>query len=101
MRDYILLNELSILEINTVYDYDNNEYIEEYKEVVLKTFHELVKYCIKKYELESDLLVYNKSKIIEEVYYELISEYEEEIDNINITIEMVTHIKNLISYFNE
>ncbi len=102
MRDYILLNELSILEENNnVYFYEENEYKTVYNEIVIKTYFELVKYCIKKYEIDTDQVVYNRTKIIEYIYYELISEYDEEIDNIKINDEVVTHIINLISDFNE
>jgi predicted HTH transcriptional regulator len=102
MRDYFLLNEYTILEENNnVYFYEENEYKTVYNEIVIKTYFELVKYCIKKYERDTDQVVYNRTKIIEDVYYELISEYDEEIDNIKIDDEVVTHIIDLISDFNE
>lgn len=97
MKDYLLMNEIFFMEFKEMtYDYELNEYNKNYKEVFIKTFYELVNYCIKRAQIKYDLIIYNKDEVLDDIYCYLISEYNQEIDEIEFNKYIINNIINFI-----
>jgi hypothetical protein len=102
MRDYYLLNEYIIIEEEkNVYNFDKNIYETKYKEIRLSTYHELVKYLIRQYEINTNNIIYDRSKLINQIYFEIVTEFDQEIDCIKVDLYLIQFIESLIIDFNE